>query len=162
MNACGIFAPQEHALRGFGLMLAYLGAAGLGKLADRIRDADPDPDSLCSCAASLGDRRVGPSDRVRIGDACASIPPFTGNGLAMALESAEMAAEPLQAYAASEASWQEARGAIAAAQCARFGRRLMIAGLIHPFFLGRVRQSILAAIVGSRLVPFGALYAALR
>jgi 2-polyprenyl-6-methoxyphenol hydroxylase-like FAD-dependent oxidoreductase len=162
VNACGIFAPQEHTERGFDLLLAYLRTAGLAGLAERLRAADPDPESFCATAATLGDRRIAVSDRICIGDACASIPPFTGNGLAMALQGAELAVGPLHAYASGEASWEESAREIASAQRARFSRRLMLASLIHPFFLGNWRQSCLAALVGSRLVPFSAFYTVLR
>jgi flavin-dependent dehydrogenase len=162
VNACGIFAPQEHAERGFGLLLAYLRTAGLGALAERLRAADPDPGSFCVTAAPLGDRRIAPSGRICIGDACASIPPFTGNGLAMALQGAESAAGPLLAYCSRDSSWGEAAREVASAQRARFSRRLMAASLIHPFFLGTWQQSCLAAFINSRIVPFGALYSVLR
>jgi 2-polyprenyl-6-methoxyphenol hydroxylase-like FAD-dependent oxidoreductase len=162
VNACGIFAPQEHAERGFGLLLAYLRTAGLGALAERLRAADPDPDSFCVTAAPLGDRRIQSSGRICVGDACASIPPFTGNGLAMALQGAELAVGPLLAYSSGDSSWGEAAREVAKAQQARFSRRLMAASLIHPFFLGSWRQTCLAAFVNSGIVPFGALYAMLR
>ena len=162
VNACGIFAPQDHTERGFDLLLAYLVTAGLAELARRLRAAEPDPESFCAVAATLGDRRISASGQIRIGDACATIPPFTGNGLAMALQGAELAVAPLRAYAVGDASWEEAAGVIASAQRARFARRLMLASLIHPFFLERRRQSCLAAVVSSRIVPFGAFFAALR
>lgn len=162
INACGLFAPQEHTERGFELLLAYLRTAGLTELAHRLRDGDPDPQSFCATAATLGDSRIAASDQVRIGDACATIPPFTGNGLAMALQGAELAVRPLLAYSSRDSSWDEAARAIASAQRARFGSRLRLAGLVHPFFLGRWRQTFLAALVSSRLVPFSAFYSALR
>jgi 2-polyprenyl-6-methoxyphenol hydroxylase-like FAD-dependent oxidoreductase len=162
VNACGIFAPQNHAGRGCGLLLAYLRTAGLGALAERLRAADPDPDSFCATAAPLGDRRIESSGRISVGDACASIPPFTGNGLAMALQGAELALGPLLAYSSGGSSWEEAARSVAKAQRARFSRRLMAASLIHPFFLGGRRQTFLAAFVNSRIMPFGALYAVLR
>jgi flavin-dependent dehydrogenase len=162
INVCGLFAPQEHAEHGFDLLLAYLRTAGLAHLADRLQRALPDHDSFCATAATLGDRGIADSEQIRIGDACASIPPFTGNGLAMALQSAELAVEPLRSYSSGQASWEESRRTIASAQRARFGRRLMLASLVHPFFLGRRRQSLLAALVGSQLLPFSAFYAALR
>jgi 2-polyprenyl-6-methoxyphenol hydroxylase-like FAD-dependent oxidoreductase len=162
INVCGIFAPRDRAERGLGLLLSYLEAAGLAGLARRIRAADPDASSFCVTAATLGDRRIPRSERVCLGDASATIPPFTGNGLAMALQSAGLALPPLLAYARGDASWEETGGAIASAQRARFGRRLALAALIHPFFLERRRQRCLAAVVGSRIVPFRAFYAALR
>jgi flavin-dependent dehydrogenase len=161
INVCGIFAPQDHAVRGVELLLSYLESAGLSGLAGRIRCADPDPESFCTTAAALGDWRIPASERVRLGDACATIPPFTGNGLAMALQGAGLAVAPLLAYASGEAGWDETAQRIASAQRARFRRRLALAALIHPFFLERRRQSFLAA-VGSGLVPFNMFYAALR
>ncbi|HEY4988862.1 MAG TPA: hypothetical protein VII09_03595, partial [Opitutaceae bacterium] len=140
----------------------YLAAAGLGALAGRIRDADIDPDSFCVTAAPLGDRRIPPSDRIWIGDACASIPPFTGNGLAMALQGAEVAVGPLSAYAEGKMGWSEAVRAIARAQRLRFRRRLFMASVLHPFFLERRRQNWLAALMRSHLIPFRAFYAVLH
>jgi 2-polyprenyl-6-methoxyphenol hydroxylase-like FAD-dependent oxidoreductase len=113
-------------------------------------------------AAALGDRRVAAPDRVRIGDACASIAPFTGNGLAMALQSAALAVAPLRAYCLGESGWADSARAIARAQARRFRRRLLLSSLLHPFFLERRRQSWLAVLAGHNLVPFRALYAALH
>ena len=162
VNVCGIFEGREVAERGPGMMQAYLSAAGLNALAERIRAADLDPDSCCVTAAPLGDRRVARPDRIWIGDACASIPPFTGNGLAMALQGAELALAPLLAYASGAAGWAGSVRAVARAQRLRFRRRLMVASLLHPFFLERRRQRWLAAFAGRRLIPFRAFYAALH
>jgi flavin-dependent dehydrogenase len=162
VNACGIFAQRDVAERGVGLMHGYLRAAGLGGLSDRILAADADKDSYCATAAPLGDRRVADSGRIWIGDACASIPPFTGNGLAMALQGAEIALAPLRAYASRASGWGESILAIGRAQRLRFRRRLAVASLVHPFFLHRRRQECLAALVRARLIPFRAFYAALH
>jgi flavin-dependent dehydrogenase len=141
VNACGVFAPQERAERGPELLFAYLRAAGLAGLAGRLQAADPDPLSFCVTAATLGDSRIAASRELRVGDACATIPAFTGNGMAMARQAAR---------------------AIASAQRARFARRLMLAAIIHPFLLGRTRQALLANLIRSRLLPFRAIHAALR
>jgi hypothetical protein len=162
VNVCGIFSQRPLALRGPGLLTSYLEASGLGALARRLRAAEIDPSTFCVTAASLGDSRVAPSDRVWIGDACATIAPFTGNGLAMALQGAVLASGPLREYSERHAGWGESMRAIAAAQRRRFGRRLMVASLLHPFFLVPWRQSLLAALVRGRLVPFRAFYAALH
>jgi flavin-dependent dehydrogenase len=162
INVCGIFAQRNVAGRGVELIPGYLAAVGLGGLAERIRAADVQDDSFCVTAAPLGDRRVTASGRIWIGDACASIPPFTGNGLAMALQGAELALAPLCAYASGVAGWGESIRTIARAQRLRFRRRLMVASLLHPFFLERRRQEWLAALVSSRLIPFRAFYAALH
>jgi flavin-dependent dehydrogenase len=162
VNVCGLFDRREVPERGAALLPAYLDAAGLGALAARLRAASVDEASFCATAAPLGDRRVGPSDRIWIGDACASIPPFTGNGLAMALQGAELALGPLLAYARGAAAWADCVRAVAIAQRRRFSRRLLVSSILHPFFLQRRRQECLAALVGARLIPFRALYAAIH
>jgi menaquinone-9 beta-reductase len=162
VNLCGIFASRALDARGLDLLPAYLAASGLDALADRLRHAEFDPESFCVMAAPLGDRHPAPPDRIRVGDAWATIPPFTGNGLAMALQGAEIAVEPLRAYSTGRAGWDEAARQIYAAQRRRFRRRLLLAALVHPMFLKPRLQSWLAALVGARLVPFRAFYAALR
>jgi 2-polyprenyl-6-methoxyphenol hydroxylase-like FAD-dependent oxidoreductase len=162
VNVCGLFAQRQVAARGPDMIPAYLEAAALGSLAGRLRAADMDRDSFCVTAAPLGDSRVAASDRIWIGDACASIPPFTGNGLAMALQGAELAVAPLRAYAAGLAGWGESIRAVGRAQRLRFRRRLMVASLMHPFFLESRRQQWLAALVSSQLLPFRAFYAAIH
>jgi flavin-dependent dehydrogenase len=162
VNVCGIFDQREVEARGVDLIPAYLSASGLPGLAERLREADVDRDSYCVTAAPLGDRRVEAADRIWVGDACASIAPFTGNGLAMALQGAELALAPLLAYASGLAGWAESVRRVAHAQRLRFRRRLLCSSLLHPFFLERRRQECLAALVTSRLIPFRAFYAALH
>jgi 2-polyprenyl-6-methoxyphenol hydroxylase-like FAD-dependent oxidoreductase len=162
INVCGLFAHRDVDARGADLLTGYLAAAGLAALAERLRAADVDHDSRCVTAAPLGDRRVVSSDRIWLGDACASIAPFTGNGLAMALQGAEIALAPLRAYASGFASWGDSIRAVARAQGVRFRRRLLVSSLLHPFFLERRRQECLAALSSLRLIPFRACYAALH
>lgn len=162
VNVCGLFFRREVEERGVDLLGAYLRASGLVTLAERLRAADIDPSSFCVTAASLGDASVAAPDRIRIGDACATIAPFTGNGLAMALQGAVLAVDPLTAYSRGELSWPDAVRAVSSAQRRRFRRRLVFASLLHPFLLERRRQSCLATMAASRLLPFRALYAALR
>ncbi len=162
VNVCGIFASRPGAQRGPEMLLAYLEACGLSALAGRLRAAEIDPATFCVTAATLGDRRVAPADRVGIGDACASIAPFTGNGLAMALQGADLAVKPLCDYSRRRIGWGEAIRSIAGAQRRRFRRRLRAAALLHPFFLQPGRQSLLAVLVQARLIPFQALFAVLH
>jgi flavin-dependent dehydrogenase len=162
VNVCGIVSPQSRTERGPELMLATLAARGLGDLADRLRAGGMDPETFCVTAAPLGDRRVAAADRVWIGDACASIAPFTGNGLAMALQGADLAVRPLCAFCAGLKSWAETISEIAAAQRRRFNRRLFVSSLLHPFFLQPSRQALLGALVQARLIPFQAFYSVLH
>jgi flavin-dependent dehydrogenase len=161
VNLCGIFSPQPRTARGAGLILEYLAGAGLRGLAGRLSAAEWDSDSVCVCAAPLGSWRCARSGRIRVGDACATIPPFTGNGLAMALQSAALALPPLASYASGGLSWAEAARAVGRAQRRRFGRRLALAACFHPFYIRPVPQRILAAMARRRLLPVALLYSTL-
>ena len=58
-------------------------------------------------------------------------PPITGNGMSMALESAELAVQPLISYCRAERAWDEARKEIAKQCNRRFRQRLLVAALLH-------------------------------
>lgn len=162
-NVCGLFRRRALAARGHGLLLDYLRATGLSALRTRITAATIDAASFCAVAALSFDRTssVAP-DRIQLGDACAMIPPFTGNGMAMAFQSAEAALDPLLAYARGESTWAVSCRATSAALRGRFRVRLASADVLHSFLLRPRRQSWLAALSRTRLLPFGPLYAALH
>lgn len=162
VNVCGLFRRQAVSGRGPALLFAYLRKAGLATLAARLEAAALDPDSFCAVAALSFDRRVPADDRVSLGDACAMIPPFTGNGMAMALQSAELALDPLSAFARGAADWAGTCHAIHAALRGRFRLRLASAEVLHPFLLQPRRQRWLAALSRARLLPFAPLYATLH
>jgi flavin-dependent dehydrogenase len=162
VNICGLFRRRELAARGAKLLLDYLQAAGLATLASRLAAAELAADSFSAVAALSFDQRVPAADRVSLGDACAMIPPFTGNGMAMAFQSAELALEPLLAYARGTHAWTEACGAIHAALRRRFRVRLASAGALHPFLLEPTRQRLLRVLNRAQLLPLRSLYAALH
>jgi flavin-dependent dehydrogenase len=144
------------------VLFDYLARAGLCGLADRLRAASLDPDSFCSVAALGFDRAVPRQNEIRIGDACAMTPPFTGNGMAMAFQSAAISLEPLTRYARDEVTWETASAAINRGLTRRFRTRLFTADLLHPFLLRPRRQHTLAALGRAGLLPFRPLFAALH
>jgi flavin-dependent dehydrogenase len=162
VNVCGLFRRQKFCAKGPDLLIGYLQAAGLGQLAERLAVAEFDPDSFCAVAAVAFDGRVSVSDGMRLGDACAMIPPFTGNGMAMAFQSAELALDPLLAYARGETTWADACRLANAALRRRFRARLFSAGWLHPLLLQPRRQHWLAQLARARLLPLRPLYAALH
>lgn len=162
VNVCGLFRQRAVTARGAGLLPAYLRAAGLEALGARLAGATIDADSCCAVAGLSFDRRAAASDRVWLGDACAMIPPFTGNGMAMAFQSAETALGPLLAFARGDSNWTETCRAANAALGDRFRLRLASANALHPFLLQPRRQRWLAALSRARLLPFAPLYAALH
>jgi 2-polyprenyl-6-methoxyphenol hydroxylase-like FAD-dependent oxidoreductase len=90
------------------------------------------------------------------------IPPFTGNGMAMAFQSAEIALDPLLAYARDEASWPEICATIEIALRRHFRWRLAAAKTLHPFLLQPPRQRWLGRVARARLLPFRSLYSILH
>ena len=93
-----------------------------------------------------------------LGDAFAVIPPFTGNGMAMAFIGAALALDPLVAWATGRKSWTETQHAIDAALRRAFRLRLNGAALIHPFLLKPALQRGLAVAANANLLPLALLY----
>ncbi|MEX2043819.1 MAG: hypothetical protein WD941_00605 [Opitutus sp.] len=162
VNVCGLFRRGDATGRGIGLLPATLRRAGLETLARRLETATFNTDSFCAVAGLEFASRVAGADRLRIGDACAMIPPFTGNGMAMAFQSACLALDPLLAYARGKADWDATCAATHAALHKRFRMRLASARAVHPFLLGPSRQRFVALLSRARLLPFGSLYSALH
>jgi hypothetical protein len=162
VNVCGLFRRADIRGQGAALLLAYLRGAGLGSLADRIAAAEPVEESFCAVAALDFDRRITRDKGIWLGDAGAAIPPFTGNGMAMAFQSAELALPALLAYARREAEWDESCRVTDLALRNRFRVRLASARALHPFLLRPTRQRWCATLGRVRLLPFGPLYAALH
>ena len=162
VNVCGLFRRRSVTGTGEMLLIGYLRAAGLGALAARIGAAQIDQESFSAVAALAFDRRMPPSERVALGDAGAMIPPFTGNGMAMAFQSAEIALPPLIDYARGVSEWTATIRAIQRKLRSRFRLRLASAGTLHSFLLGPRRQRWFAALGRARLLPFRSLYATLH
>jgi menaquinone-9 beta-reductase len=162
VNICGLFQRRPLSGQGPELLKTYLRAAGLDELAGRLSEATFVDDSFCAVAALTFDAVVPPHDRICLGDACAMIPPFTGNGMAMAFQSAETALDPLVRYGRGASSWEETVRVTNGALARRFRVRLASAGALHPFLLQPRRQRWFAALSRARLLPFRPLYAALH
>lgn len=162
VNICGLFRQQPLQGRGSALLLHYLRACKLDALARRI-DAVAIDESSFSAVAALGfDARIPRQIELRLGDACAMIPPFTGHGMAMAFQSAEIALAPLLAYANHELDWPETRRRIQLELRRRFRLRLAAAGGLHSFLLVPRWQRWLAVLNRANLLPLQPLYSALH
>jgi 2-polyprenyl-6-methoxyphenol hydroxylase-like FAD-dependent oxidoreductase len=98
----------------------------------------------------------------RLGDAFALIPPFTGNGMTMALQSAETALPSLEAYAWGRQDWASTCRQVHRALHERFRRRLRWARWLHPLLTDTRCQSMLRWGGALRGKPFHWLYHAMR
>jgi menaquinone-9 beta-reductase len=162
INVCGLFRRRALVGQGGALLINYVRAAGLESLADRLTAAAWDGESFCAIAALDFDREVAPTDRLCLGDSSAMIAPFTGNGMAMAFQSAELALIPLLAYARGTSDWTDTSRAIHRALQEKFRIRLASATALHPFLLRPRRQRWFAALSRAGLIPFRPIYAALH
>ena len=139
-------------------LITYLRASGLSALADRLTSAAIDPDSY-SAIAGLGFPQPSTrTDRLVIGDTYAMIPPFTGHGMAMAFQSAEVALDPLLAWSRNEASWPDTLRVVHQRLRTLFRVRLVSASALHPFLFRPSRQRLLATASRLRLLPMEPLY----
>ena len=170
VNISGLF----HRRAGLGLdrvsaLPAYLRAAGFAALAERLAAAgvEIDPASRCAVAGlRFGRARsrngengdTGQDARMRIGDAHALTPPFTGNGMAMAFQSAELALDPLLAWSRGEADWPATCARVRHGLRTRFRVRLAVAEILHGTLLKPGAQRGLVACARAGLLPFDSLY----
>ena len=156
VNICGLFKNRRtDGAKGTRLLLAVLRDASLNALADRLEGADLDASSFCGAAGFQTGLQEGPS--FRIGDAAGMIPPFTGNGMSMAFESAECALQPALDYTSGHASWAEAGAATATRQSARFRRRMTTAALLHRFLLHPTGLKLAGMLARSGCLPLQAI-----
>src|SRR5580704_10040607 len=153
VNVCGLFHLREE-VRGerAALLLAHLRNAGLDALAGRLECAEIDEPSFTAVAGLSFDRSPPATDRLVLGDAFAMIPPFTGNGMAMAFQSAELALDPLLGYARGEAGWPAAGRAVHTRLHRRFRLRLASANALHAFLFSPRSQRWLFALNRARLL----------
>ena len=160
VNVCGLFrAPRAV---GGDAIVAACESAGLSALAGRLREGEQIAGTLKGVTNfTLGWQRA-PEHRVAIGDAAAMIPPFTGNGMSMAIQGALTAAEPLAAWSAGRLSWTETAGRVRGALRKRFARRLRWARFLQWAMMHRPTRRLGLALLSSRVVPFQTLFTQLR
>jgi len=162
VNVCGLFR-QDKTLSGTGILPRYLRQGGLTNLARKLEESAVDESSHAAVAGfRLGWQQPEATKAVMLGDSSSIIPPFTGNGMSMAFESAEMAVEPMCRYARGEKSWDDVTKAVARKMRHAFSGRQLFAGLMHPFLTLPAGQSFLAAVTRSGLLPFNLCFRALR
>lgn len=163
VNVCGLFKRRPGTKgNGLTLLISYIRAAGLTQLAETLSRAEPNADSFTGVSALTFGRQSHAKGVCVLGDAESMIPPFTGNGMTMAFESADTALPHLLNYARSKAEWSETLGSIRSELHSRFKTRIRYANLLHPFLYTRSGQATLSALAKAHLLPFSLLYRALH
>ncbi|CAA6679198.1 MULTISPECIES: NAD(P)/FAD-dependent oxidoreductase [unclassified Lentimonas] len=159
-NICALFKlrPEIRAHKEI-VLLQYLRACGLMTLADRIEASAIDPSSHVGVAGiNFSQIPDASSSGLHLGDAYSVIPPFTGNGMSIAIESAEIAFPYLHDYAKGDIVWQQATDQIQQACRRQFYTRLTVARALHPWIESPARQQILARLSAAKVLPFKLLY----
>lgn len=161
VNVCGLFSPVAGLRSGRKeALLAHTRAVGLSALAERLEAAVWSEESCqgiagVACGPAPADEGL---PAVRIGDAWGVTPPFTGNGMSIALESASLALDPLAAWSRGERAWELTVTDIEKSCRAAFYWRLQVAGWLHPWLLRPSGQRLLIPLARSGLLPFNAVF----
>ena len=163
VNVCGLFRlDSQLSGKGVETLGRYLSVGGLDDLSRRIFGARVDEESFLGAAGF----RLGwqePRDGIMaLGDACGMIPPFTGNGMSMAFESAQIAADPLRAWHAGRRTWAETFERLRTELRRRFARRMFWGRAMHPFLTTEAGQTFFTLVSRSGLLPFESCFHALR
>lgn len=163
VNVCGLFRnlPSLKA-SGSQRIIETVRLAGMNQLHQRLVAATPDEASLSGVSAIRFGIQSAPTERCSLGDAQSMIPPFTGNGMTMALQSAELATPVLTDYAGGKIPWRAAVDQIHEAQRIRFRRRLNWARWLHPVLCSAPGQRGIGWLSRAGLLPFQQLYSAVR
>lgn len=162
-NLCGLFRLTDGlAGRGVDTLRRYLNAGGLDALWRRVESAGIEEASFLGVSGF----RLGwtPARRgmISLGDAEGMIPPFSGNGMSMAFEAAEMAVEPLLRWYEGAQTWENTLRETSVKVRARFRPRMLAARVMHPFLTRRGGQGFFAAVSQSGLLPFNLCFRVLR
>lgn len=161
INVCGLFKHAKTA-GGAGILLEYLECGGLKGLAARIKAAAADEKSRIAVTGFRLGWQSPAGHTMTLGDACGMIPPFTGNGMSMAFESALLAVSPMLSYVKGQLRWPDVAENLQASLRRKFSRRIFFANLLHPFLTDRLGQACLASAARSRLFPFNPIFHLLR
>lgn len=163
VNVCGLFKLDRATKgEGSGLLLDYLRHGGNGELSGRIESACVDESSFLGVSAFELGWQGGDESLCTLGDAEGMIPPFTGNGMSMAFESAELALEPLIHWSQGGLAWEMAVRMIHDAARRKFRRRVASAMALHKVLLDARGQRLISAISKTGLLPFRPLLSLVR
>ena len=144
-NVCGLFRRRQHGSPAPATPLEWLQGPEGSTLHNRLRTVEWVPQSVCAVAGlPLSPRRALDSSECQVGDAITMTPPVTGNGMSMALESAQLSAGVLTEFSRGVMSWETARDRIARACDRQFTRRLNAARWLHRCLFYSAGRRVLA------------------
>jgi hypothetical protein len=156
INVCGLFPRGQRSHRHRNVLLDHIEAAGLRVLSDRLAEATALQESACAVAGLHYGSHSNPSPS--LGDSRGLIPPFTGHGMTIALQSAALAAEPLKRWSEGEIEWSEVVVNLEHRIGRHLQRRLSAARFTHHWLLDPAKRKIVFFLSRWGLLPFAPLY----
>ena len=162
-NVCGLFRT-DRALKSEPrrMLTAYLKAGGNSNLASLLDQCEWREDSVCAVAGFKLGRQEAMPGLLAVGDAVSMIPPFTGNGMSMAFQAAELAVEPIAAWSRGEQSWQGTINEVRTRLVRKFRRRLAVAAGLHSVLLHQSGRNLVGSLATAGLLPFQSMLATVR
>ncbi len=110
----------------------------------RLQNAVLQEGTFCAVAGIRTGLAKPPPAECVLGDAWSMIAPFTGNGMSMAFEAAELAIDPLKAYSSGTIDWTHARAQIGRRCRRRFQARLLWSDCLDRILLSRSVRPLLS------------------
>lgn len=157
-NLCGLFKlkpkTRKHQKP---LISSYLVHCGLQSLAIRVDESEfieGSESAVSGLAYGADATKTFPA----LGDAAGLIPPFTGNGMSLAIESAFIAMPTLLHYSMGQIEWPECCARIAQSRKRQFRKRLLVARLMHSGLTNVLGLRALTALSVTPFLPFNLLY----
>ena len=154
VNVCGLF-PRPGRGEACGL-IDRVRAAGLASLALRLESATPVEASACAVAGLDYGRPA--SQLAALGDYHGLIPPFTGHGMTVAMQSAALAARRLEPWARGRFAWDETLALLQQDLRRRFARKLAWGRILHPWLLAPHGRRVVHLLHRWGALPLGPLY----
>ena len=162
VNLCGLFLVNPSVKgKGSELLRNYIQEIGLSALAEQMIECEKDENSFSAVAGfSLGPQSK--NGNFQLGDASYLIPPFTGNGMSMAIESAYLASQTLLRYCRGELDWSQSCVLYNQKFQVQFKKRARLAQIIHPVLFSPLGRASLTGLARTNLLPIQTLFTQLR
>jgi 2-polyprenyl-6-methoxyphenol hydroxylase-like FAD-dependent oxidoreductase len=159
VNLCGLFRRDasceglEGKLRNIRAdPRAFLARVVSAEAAARLNSAEVDNESFASVSGfEFTAGAAKDCGECRIGDSISMIPPVTGNGMSLAVESAFVAAPVLSCYAAGKLDWAETRRQVSQLCEREFRSRLLFSSFLQKLLFLRAGRFLLLSSI--RTVP---------
>lgn len=159
VNVCGLF-QHDPSIKGtvFQMLQQYLKKGGSSNLEAQLSQSLYCEQSQKGVFAfSLGFNEHL-ENKVSVGDQVGIIPPFTGNGMSMALESSQHAINDLRRYSTGETAWNDCAINVHQKQLAAFQKRMILATTTQSLLNHSAGRTLMDKLIKVKLLPFNQLF----